>query len=42
MGVDLTTAQGPLVGLKVLDLSIVAAGGAASRLLDEMAQRGTI
>ena len=37
----MTTAQRPLVGLKVLDLSIIAAGGAASSLLDKMAQRGT-
>ena len=37
----MTTAQGPLVGLKVLDLSIIVAGGAASSLLAEMAQRGT-
>ena len=29
----MTTAQGPLVGLKVLDLSIIVAGGTASSLL---------
>jgi len=29
----LTTAQGPLAGLKVLDLSIIVAGGTASSLL---------
>ena len=28
----MTTAQGPLVGLKVLDLSIIVAGGTASSL----------
>ena len=32
-GVDLTTAQGPLAGLKVLDLSIIVAGGTASSLM---------
>ena len=32
-GEDLTTAQGPLAGLKVLDLSIIVAGGTASSLL---------
>ncbi len=32
-GVDLTTALGPLAGLKVLDLSIIVAGGTASSLL---------
>ena len=32
-GVDLTTAQGPLEGLKVLDLSIIVAGGTASSLM---------
>ena len=42
MEVDLTTAQGPLVGLKVLDPSIIVAGGTASSLLAELAQRGTI
>ena len=29
----MTTSQGPLAGLKVLDLSIIVAGGTASRLL---------
>ena len=29
----MTTAQGPLAGLKVLDLSIIVAGGTASSLL---------
>ena len=32
-GIDLTTAQGPLAGLKVLDLSIIVAGGTASSLM---------
>ena len=32
-GVDLTTAEGPLAGLKVLDLSIIVAGGTASSLM---------
>ena len=33
MGEELTTAKGPLAGLKVLDLSIIVAGGTASSLL---------
>ena len=32
-GIDLTTSQGPLAGLKVLDLSIIVAGGTASSLM---------